>query len=73
LINWRKRTTLGYIKLAYSSNSIIRDIIPVNFNGLYTEMITCGNLHLNYWQLKGELLVYNNFNSQSDANYTCVK
>ena len=73
LLNWRTKTIIGRSRMVHSGNWIIRDISPVNYKRNNLEFVTCGNLHLCYWELRGDSLVYQNFNSQHKAAYVCVR
>ena len=51
---------------------MIRDLSTVSIKGNGREFVTCGYLHLCYWQLRGDRLVYSSFNSQTQGRYLSV-
>jgi hypothetical protein len=59
--------------MPYSGNWIIRDQTLVNYKNDYLEFVTCGYMHLCYWEIRTDALVYHNFNSINDIQYFCVK
>jgi len=61
------------MRMAYSGNWTIRDICTIQLKGDNKEFITCGNIHLCYWEIRGDTLVYRNFNSLKNGKYMCVR
>jgi hypothetical protein len=72
-VDWRVRKVVGRCRLAHSGNVAIRDICTFESKGGKLEFITCGEKHLCHWQLRGDCLVYHNFNTLITASYLSVR